>query len=740
VSVSEYTKLVSSISNSIGRGEYARAVCMVAKYPKLQSIEEKRALVILNNNSPDDLWSCLNIRSSEFEKNERNDLIRRLVKIFIESNGYVKRTLIDNGHLEKIVTLYFFSNDKSLPIPEELAGSMGREKYNSKSNKIFALLFCKYKNDDVIDSWFSYLEYNKKYIIIINYIHKNIVGFKKKGGGERALILGSDMVLKYVESLPGSTDKDKTTYPAIVKGLDFLDLLIADNYKLESTIEKHEKLCSLMLSSEILKGRASSSIISNLFNIIPGAGGEISSWFGIKDPELPHDKRLLDSSPKLLSPELVAKWMANSRLVNTPFNNIKDNLNPAELSIIGSFLSASTIWEYMQIDSNVLKAIDFSYTNEDSWAGRVVTAKDILDKDGKSLEGALNRLNGYTAEQQVAMHYSANGHLVEVAEASNQKGWDLLIDGEIVQVKNTINPGLVQDALNSYPDIPVITNIEMYEHFKENPMVWPDGGLVYEEVANTTLESLESLDELSFSSLESSEELLSIPLISVAFSLYRNRALLDTPNEGDYIEKVSEDVLFRAGGAMGVASIGMYIGALGGPVGMAAGAIIGSMIGNSAGSTMQEGLNSSDNVFKAKEEAIEALGNYAEWFASVPLGNRIERMAKKLNNEILPSISENQVSSDTKAYFRFVLTGYQEMITRCEELQMWILTRLESNDFSRANAGWAALNASSSFFGVEITKKVKEVGKSIEKYRVERGIPEATGLGAIQCTGKALPA
>ncbi len=726
----DYIELIRTFRKYYKRKEYACAACVVAKHPYCQSVENNNALDILTSHTSNDLWQCINKKQSRFNKEQIEELQNNLVKVFLNCDRELKRILLDNGHLDNWVSSYFYSTGKNIPYPLKLAKRLEHEKFSPGINKLFAYLFCNYSDSPARESWLTYLEHNNKYETVFNYLDRNISSLKYETEKTRMLSRALNAVLQHTKAKIPASKRDKKLYPAVIKGFKFIDELYEIQGSSEELSEKYDKLCMYMLKPELLEGRSKLALLNKMATAMPRAGKAMASWFGIKDVELPSNKGVMDGAPKILTPSMLTPWIDGSNVANNPFEKIKLNLNTAEQGVIGGFLSASTIWEYIQIDPNVIKAIDFSYTNEDSWAGRVVTAKDILDKDGDSLTGALHRLNGYTAEQQVAMHYSANGYIVDTAETANEEGWDLIIDGQLVQVKNTMTPSLVQDALNKNPDIPVITNIEMQQHFENNPMVWPDPLLVNEQVADTTLQSLETLEDLNFSSIESSEELLSIPLVSVAFAMYRNRELLNSSENGDYIGQVSEDVIFRSGGALAAGTIATYVGSLLlGPVGGAGAGIIFSMIGHEVGATAQNELNNGESVFKAREEAINSLSGFATWFAQGPLDKRLKDVTDKYTNTILPLIEENKHNPDAMGYLTFVRVGFEEMILRYKDLIEWIVSRLDIDDFSKAHAGWAALQASSNFSGVALQSKVENVKKCVAKYNDERGI--STSLGTV---------
>ncbi|MGB9826802.1 MAG: hypothetical protein ACPLRU_09015, partial [Desulfofundulus sp.] len=82
------------------------------------------------------------------------------------------------------------------------------------------------------------------------------------------------------------------------------------------------------------------------------------------------------------------------------------------------------------MDDRVLEAMDFS-SKLDLGAFNRLSAyvhDQFYTGSEASITGAVERLQGYAAEQIVAAHLAAQGHVVEFPDASNQQGWDLLVD------------------------------------------------------------------------------------------------------------------------------------------------------------------------------------------------------------------------------------------------------------------------------------------------------------------------
>lgn len=107
-----------------------------------------------------------------------------------------------------------------------------------------------------------------------------------------------------------------------------------------------------------------------------------------------------------------------------------------------------------QICPEVMAAADFAYLeNIDGPIDFALLALGIGD-------GAANRLKGYVAEQVVAARLQADGHVVSMPETANEQGWDLLVDGQPVQVKCHSDVGGITSHFEKY-DYPVLANIEL---------------------------------------------------------------------------------------------------------------------------------------------------------------------------------------------------------------------------------------------------------------------------------------
>lgn len=125
------------------------------------------------------------------------------------------------------------------------------------------------------------------------------------------------------------------------------------------------------------------------------------------------------------------------------------------------------LWHLVALDPNVMKAADFSRTEEIgdpiSFAYRAI---DFLSPS------AGWSLRGYTAERLVMDKLIADGHVVQLAEASNTPGLDLIVDGTAVQVKCGSSFSNLTEHFEKYPDIPVIANTALAEEAVASGAPW----------------------------------------------------------------------------------------------------------------------------------------------------------------------------------------------------------------------------------------------------------------------------
>ena len=143
---------------------------------------------------------------------------------------------------------------------------------------------------------------------------------------------------------------------------------------------------------------------------------------------------------------------------NQSRNSSEMKLDMSEVAAVASLSAAEVYWHAMAIDQNVVMAADFSrIDNLGDPLSFAWSAHDFVS------DGAGFSLRGYTAERLVLDHFLSLGHSVELAPLSNTPGLDVVLDGLPVQVKCGDNLSLLTSHFVRYPDIPVITNLELAE-------------------------------------------------------------------------------------------------------------------------------------------------------------------------------------------------------------------------------------------------------------------------------------
>jgi hypothetical protein len=176
--------------------------------------------------------------------------------------------------------------------------------------------------------------------------------------------------------------------------------------------------------------------------------------------------------------------------------DIRPNVAREERENMGA-MAAMTVGDVVYaaaaIDPAVARAADFaSAADIDGRFGFARFAKQLQEGGAaESIAGSVARLKGYTAEQIVAAQLAAAGHTVEFPDASNQVGWDLLVDGQAVQVKFRQGLQGLREHFERY-DYPVIANAELADKI---PPEWADkvffiDGLTEESVRHITERSV----------------------------------------------------------------------------------------------------------------------------------------------------------------------------------------------------------------------------------------------------------
>mgnify|MGYP002712610942 CR=1 FL=1 len=457
------------------------------------------------------------------------------------------------------------------------------------------------------------------------------------------------------------------------------------------------------------RGKATSTLKDigrglNLFS--KGLGKKL----GGKESSLPYSKDVIASAAVLLTGLDIENSLNQPRFNRTLQDLLKPKLSQHEAAITASGLSLGMLWTYSQIDTQVLDAISFAS------AGSPTAFSDLQDISEQALDsaGAITRLSGYIAEQQVALNLVRRGHHVEMPDTSNQVGWDLLVDGTPIQVKCSLDANYVLQHFEKYPDIPVITNAELAEQLGSHPLVMIDPNLSYTDIQNITHDSLQHLADFN-----SFSELSAIPLLAVAFAAHRHYGQWSSGrlNLQQYGQNIGTDVAIRSAGAVSGKVIGATLGSLFSPVGTIIGAGVGAYIGGLASGTGAEAILNKDLCLQ-RDVVVRELIAFAQWFNADVMKVRLaqlQQQQKDLKQKILVPLQRASHFSEQPIYAQLLATQY-EHLHRTQSLYDWINTQLKDSEFYQAQAGWVALGESGKFFHQEMKTRVARINQALEQY------------------------
>lgn len=271
--------------------------------------------------------------------------------------------------------------------------------------------------------------------------------------------------------------------------------------------------------------------------------------------------------------------------------------NYVQETAVATLTLAEFLEDIIRIDSSVLKGIDFASKQDLSNIFKFIS---FTNDNYQNLinDGNINRLQGYVAEQIARYDLMEMGYIVEMPETANQVGWDLLVDGQPFNIKNTANLSGLTEHFEKYPEIPVITNNQLCEKALENGFdnVYTLPDLDYQKTIDLTRETIEAgKDAMSFP----------VSWISLGISTFLNAKRVvqgETDIYGATIN-VATDYLGKAVGSIAgekvISLVGLLLlGPAGGVIGAGTGAIIGGLLGKDLGKGLRK------IVIKGKHEHL----------------------------------------------------------------------------------------------------------------------------------------
>lgn len=481
---------------------------------------------------------------------------------------------------------------------------------------------------------------------------------------------------------------------------------------ISSNQQCHESLVdqavTLILPKEIIEKRGENSHL--FFEIGRGLnnfGHSLGGTFGGRESEIPYSAHIIDSAPKLLKNGEIAQNLDNNRILQYSLDKIFSNIGVhASIGAAVASYSLGLLWNYSQIDISVLNALTFTSKGQpENFSTLQSIAETTLDS-----VGAMTRLSGYVAEQQVAYNLVQEGHTVEFPTTANQEGFDLVVDGQVMQVKNTLSSDYVLQHLEKSPDIPVIVNQELAETLGDHPRVFVDQSLSHENVNQSMLESLEHIHQF-----DSISDFLPIPFVALGLAAYRNYNDFDSKqiNSKKYLENVGKEMVAIVGGAfVGKMILGTIGGMVAGPVGIALAGGLGAYIGGVAGSTGANKFNR-EELCDQRDRVVFLLIDFARWFNAKLLRYRVN-----INSSNFQIFKQQLRDNKQSLSLSITFIAYQyEVHLHAYYLHQWINTKLNGNENDQVQAGWVALQQAEYFLSTELKQKIADINRELEKYK-----------------------
>ncbi len=311
-----------------------------------------------------------------------------------------------------------------------------------------------------------------------------------------------------------------------------------------------------------------------------------------------------------------------------------------ELAAMAGLSTVELYWHWMSIDAQVIAGADFS-SMQDINSGfdfAQYIHQHVSDMDAESLLGFKRRLMGYVGEQNVTDLLIEQGHVVEVAQTANQPVWDLLVDGQAVNVKTVQDIASIKAQALAHPDTIYLVPEDAVGEVSGN-IVRLDG-FNHEHLQNLT-------DQAVDSGIDSTDALMNVaghlPVVPFLFSVMRNRKAVEQGRDKDVaVKHVILDTLGRGGGAGLGALIGGTIGTIAGPIGTVIGSALGAVVGGMFGQHLAEEMKL-DPLQKALQKFEQQLQKFGATYA-----NRLNRILHLLQQ---PYVRQQQALQQLNQQF-----------------------------------------------------------------------------------------
>ena len=185
---------------------------------------------------------------------------------------------------------------------------------------------------------------------------------------------------------------------------------------------------------------------------------------------------------------------------------------------VGALSMGDLLYSLAAIDPHVVAAADFS--SKEDVANSFDFAAHLLGRMAdrwhvrESFDGLVSSQKGFVMEQLVAAKLATDGHAIEFPDASNQPGWDLIVDGQPFQVKCLADSAGLAAHFEKYPNIPVLANSDLMDDYDAWPDAdWKDNVFFVEGHTNELLSQITERSYLEAKDLADND----VPEIALAF-------------------------------------------------------------------------------------------------------------------------------------------------------------------------------------------------------------------------------
>jgi hypothetical protein len=330
-------------------------------------------------------------------------------------------------------------------------------------------------------------------------------------------------------------------------------------------------------------------------------------------------------------------------------------------ALVTGLTIGDVLFNLYSIDPSVILASDFARSQEITSRFDFATfADEAMRMAPTSINGTVSNLKGYVSEQVVVSELASKGHHVELPTSANNVGWDIKIDGDPFQIKNSSSVSAIRQHFDKY-DYPIIANTELAGKV---PAEYADQVYFVEGFSN------EIVEEFTRNSLESGANVFApdVPLfaggISAAYAYKNYRKGYITANQA--WEQVVLDGFSRSGLAVAGGLAGAGIGLLVfGPAGALVWGILAPVMAQSQTTRVTSKIKNSikTSVYRQWERGVSKELDLLEETICKKLDWKIETLRQRYSN-----LGKSEIETYIKKRITDQARGLQELKIRLKEI------------------------------------------------------------------------